>query len=98
MTLRPSMAIVLLIPMRPKFPDRVTRAEDARDLGRGQFAQKSAAHEGNVAAPMRAPPEMATIFADAVCGPKWSRKVDGFLRGAIVPAENPRPHRPRTSP
>jgi hypothetical protein len=32
--------------MRPKLLDRVTRAEDARDLGRGQFSQKSATHEG----------------------------------------------------
>jgi hypothetical protein len=37
-------------PERSKFPDRVARAEDARDLGGGELVQKSAAHGANVAA------------------------------------------------
>jgi hypothetical protein len=43
------MAIVLLIPMRSDSPpDRVARAEDARDLGGGELVQEAAAHGATV--------------------------------------------------
>jgi hypothetical protein len=50
MTLRPSMAIVLLIPMRLNSSDHVARTEDARDFGDRELVQEAAARRGNVVA------------------------------------------------
>jgi hypothetical protein len=48
------MAIVLLIPMRSKFPGPALRVQkNARDLGDGELVQEPAAHGCNVAVDRR---------------------------------------------